>query len=78
MLMHISKRLLPVWPSKNCQTDRASLHVPEEYFPNPLSLPSIIGVNGVEQQIEEKWNSEENRAFIESAHRLKQALEGVK
>lgn len=43
-----------------------------------MSLPSIIGVNGVEQQIEEKWNSEENRAFIESAHRLKQALEGVK
>lgn len=43
-----------------------------------MSLPSIIGVNGVEQQIEEEWNSEENRAFVESAHRLKQALEGVK
>ena len=43
-----------------------------------MSLPSIISVNGVEQQIEEKWSPEEGRAFLESAERLKRSLEGVK
>ena len=38
------KRLLPVWPSKNYQTDRASLHVPEEYFPNPLRAIGVLAM----------------------------------
>ena len=42
--MHIGKRLLPVWPSKNYQTDRASLHVPEEYFPNPLRAIGVLAM----------------------------------
>ena len=43
-----------------------------------MSLPSIIGVNGIEQQIEEKWSPKETLALCESAKRLKKSLEGVK
>ena len=42
-----------------------------------MSLPSIIGVNGVERQIEEKWNDKENQRFKDSAEKLKRALKGV-
>lgn len=43
-----------------------------------MSLPSIIGVNGVEQQIEEKWNEEERQKFMKSADKIKRVLEGVR
>lgn len=39
-----------------------------------LSLPSIIGVRGVERKIEEKWNDMEICAFRESAERLRGVL----
>lgn len=39
-----------------------------------LSVPSIIGVNGVEKRIEEKWSEEEFRSFKASAASLKDVL----
>ena len=35
-----------------------------------LSVPSIIGVNGVERRLEEKWSDEENIAFRRASHDL--------
>lgn len=39
-----------------------------------LSLPSIIGVNGVETRLEEKWQSEEYEKLHQSAEKMKAAL----
>lgn len=35
-----------------------------------LSVPSIIGVNGVEKRLEERWSDDEFRRFRESAVKL--------
>ena len=43
-----------------------------------LSVPSIIGVNGVERRLEERWTDEEYKQFKESADRLKGFLEQLK
>ena len=42
-----------------------------------MSVPSIIGVNGVERRIEEKWNDYEIKMFRNSAGRLEVALKAV-
>lgn len=42
-----------------------------------LSLPSIIGVNGVETRLEEHWAKEENDRFIASAEKLKNTISVV-
>lgn len=39
-----------------------------------LSLPSIIGANGVERRLLEHWTDEETQAFINSGKQLKEAL----
>lgn len=36
-----------------------------------LSVPSIIGVNGVERRLEERWTEEEYEKFVNSANQLK-------
>ena len=36
-----------------------------------LSVPSIIGVNGVERRLEEHWDKEESDKFLASANRIK-------
>ena len=41
-----------------------------------LSLPSIVGVNGVEHRLEERWTEEERRKLDVSAQRLIQTLKG--
>ncbi|MBQ6496602.1 MAG: L-lactate dehydrogenase [Firmicutes bacterium] len=43
-----------------------------------LSLPSIVGVNGVEHRLEERWTEEERRKLDVSAQRLIQTLKGLK
>ncbi len=43
-----------------------------------LSLPSIIGVNGVEMRLEEKWQSDEYERLRQSAEKMKAALESIK
>ena len=42
-----------------------------------LSVPSIIGVNGVERRLEEKWSDFEYERFSESAKNLKSFLMSV-
>ncbi len=39
-----------------------------------MSVPSIIGVNGVEMRLEEKWSKEETEAFIKSANKLREII----
>ena len=39
-----------------------------------LSIPSIVGVNGVEHRLEEKWTKEERRRLQDCADKLKRAL----
>lgn len=39
-----------------------------------LSLPSIVGVNGVEHRLEEKWTKDERHKLILSANILKETL----
>lgn len=39
-----------------------------------ISIPSIIGVNGVEQRLRDRWNDEEYNALHFSADKLKEAL----
>ena len=43
-----------------------------------LSIPSIVGVNGVEHRLEEKWTNEEIGRLRESADKLKRALNEYK
>lgn len=43
-----------------------------------LSIPSIVGVNGVEHRLEEKWTNEEIGRLGESADKLKRALNEYK
>lgn len=43
-----------------------------------ISLPSIIGVNGVEQRLEERWTDEEYAMLHASADKMKEALKAVK
>ncbi len=43
-----------------------------------LSVPSIIGVNGVEHRLEEKWTDEEYQKLQDSASRVREALKTVK
>lgn len=42
-----------------------------------LSVPSIVGVNGVERRLEERWSDEEFAAFKESAKNLREFLRKV-
>lgn len=42
-----------------------------------MSLPSIIGVNGVEKRLKEHWSDGEYNAFKESANRLKEIGNGL-
>ena len=39
-----------------------------------LSVPSIIGVNGVEKRLEERWAEEEFKAFRAAADKMKKAV----
>lgn len=39
-----------------------------------LSVPSIVGVNGVEKRLEEKWEEEEFQAFRRAAEKMKKVL----
>lgn len=39
-----------------------------------LSVPSIVGVNGVERRLEERWSEQEFHMFRKSAERLKAVL----
>ena len=39
-----------------------------------LSGPSIIGVNGVEKRLEERWAEEEFQAFRQAADKMKKVL----
>jgi len=39
-----------------------------------LSVPSIVGVNGVERRLEERWSEEEYAKFCETASNLKKFL----
>ena len=43
-----------------------------------LSIPSIIGVNGVETRLEEKWEGEEYEKLRQSAEKMKTALDSIK
>lgn len=43
-----------------------------------LSLPSIVGVNGVEHRLEEKWHREERFKLQQSAEILKNTLDKLK
>jgi len=40
-----------------------------------MSLPSVVGVNGVEKRLIEHWDKSEIAAFIRSADKLKEVLE---
>lgn len=42
-----------------------------------LSVPSIIGVNGVEKRLEERWTDEEFFQFLQSAKKMKKILNVV-
>ncbi len=42
-----------------------------------LSVPSIIGVNGVEQRLVENWSTEEKRRFEESAQKMSRFLSNI-
>ena len=39
-----------------------------------LSVPSIVGVNGVERRLEERWSEEEYAKFCETAEKLKEFI----
>ena len=39
-----------------------------------LSVPSIIGVNGVEKRLEERWAEEEFLAFRQAAEKMRNVL----
>lgn len=43
-----------------------------------MSLPSIIGVNGIERRLEEEWTEFEFQRFKESAEKLKEVIELIK
>ena len=43
-----------------------------------LSVPSIIGVNGVQQRLEERWEEKEFQAFRRSAEKMEQVLKKLK
>ena len=36
-----------------------------------LSVPSIIGVNGIDRRLEERWSEFEYERFVESAENIK-------
>lgn len=40
-----------------------------------LSVPSIIGVNGVEKRLEERWSEEEFSKFQQAAQKMKGVLD---
>lgn len=40
-----------------------------------LSVPSIIGVNGVEKRLEERWDISEYKRFLKAADKMKNVLE---
>lgn len=42
-----------------------------------LSVPSIVGVNGVERRLEERWSEEEYVQFLTAADRLRECLESL-
>ena len=42
-----------------------------------LSVPSIVGVNGVERRLDERWSEEEYRRFRTAAQHMKDCLEGL-
>ncbi len=42
-----------------------------------LSVPSIIGVNGVEKRLEERWAENEFQAFRQAAKKMKHVLEAL-
>lgn len=42
-----------------------------------LSVPSIIGVNGVERRLEENWSESESEAFLLTAEKLKSFLDDL-
>jgi len=42
-----------------------------------LSVPSIIGVNGVERRLEENWSDFEVNRFLESAENMRSFIEGI-
>ena len=43
-----------------------------------LSVPSIIGVNGVPQRLEERWEEQEFQAFRRSAEKMEQVLKKIR
>ena len=43
-----------------------------------LSVPSIIGVNGVEKRLEERWAEEEFLAFRQAAEKMRNVLKRCK
>lgn len=43
-----------------------------------LSVPSIIGVNGIERRLEEPWTDFEKTRFLESAEKLIQFIDSIK
>ena len=43
-----------------------------------LSVPSIIGVNGVQQRLEERWEEQEFQAFRRSAEKMEQVLKKIR
>ena len=43
-----------------------------------LSVPSIIGVNGVQQRLEERWEEQEFQAFRRSAEKMEQVLKRIR
>ena len=42
-----------------------------------LSVPPIVGVNGVERRLDERWSEEEYRRFRIAAQHMKDCLEGL-
>lgn len=39
-----------------------------------LSVPSVVGVNGVQQRLREKWSSEEYRGFFDAVENIRDVL----
>ena len=42
-----------------------------------ISIPSIIGVNGIEHHLVERWTDEEVRRLRVSADRMRESLKGL-
>ena len=42
-----------------------------------LSVPSIIGVSGIERRLEERWSNEEYYRFRETEKRLKEVIKSI-